>query len=392
VQGPHRCPQLLEQVVADLALGDLVQRAAVNLVHDQQHRSVGRPDDPVDRRHVDACPLRHDREQGLMLDGLLERGRWPGVADVLEPDRPVGPVQQVGVPLVGAVGLDEQPAPVVGDRGERPRAPRLDVGLPDRGDRQAGRAELGRDRAGSRAPVGHARRHAHAQARQCSRGSGDRQFHRQGRAGEQPRHARPQHEAQGRAAPSPAQPRHHRDADGNRGGRQGRVGERGSGQPRPTSQVRCQRGRVAVPGQRQDRGRRGRRRAAGYRQAGQQPEPAVQPGGDQDGRRAGAHRHLDQADQRLGGLAAPEQGQHRRPAAEQAPAGDRDRDQQHGEQSGAADQDDDIAGVPDAGLRQPQRDRITGDDRLSHGRSAGRAAGRDESARRVRRRRQRRWA
>jgi hypothetical protein len=57
-----------------------------------------------------------------MLDRLEERCRRPGVADVPQPHRPVRPVQQVRVALVGTQRLDEQPPPVLGDRRERPRA------------------------------------------------------------------------------------------------------------------------------------------------------------------------------------------------------------------------------------------------------------------------------
>ena len=70
-----------------------------------------------------------------MLDGLDERGGGPGVADVAQPDEPVSAVQQVGVPLIRAEDLDEQPLSALGGRDERPRALRLDPSRLDAGHR-----------------------------------------------------------------------------------------------------------------------------------------------------------------------------------------------------------------------------------------------------------------
>ena len=57
-----------------------------------------------------------------MLDRVEERRGGPRVADIPQPYRPVRPVQQVGVALIRAQGLDEQPPAVRRDRRERPRA------------------------------------------------------------------------------------------------------------------------------------------------------------------------------------------------------------------------------------------------------------------------------
>jgi hypothetical protein len=50
-----------------------------------------------------------------MLDRVQERRGGPGVAEIPQPHRPVSParpVQQIGVALVRAQGLDEQPSAV----------------------------------------------------------------------------------------------------------------------------------------------------------------------------------------------------------------------------------------------------------------------------------------
>ena len=78
------------------------------------------PDDPVDSGCGNPGPFGHQSDQGLMLDRVHERRGGPGVADVPQPHRPVRPVQQVGVTLVRAQGLDEQPPAVRRDRRERP--------------------------------------------------------------------------------------------------------------------------------------------------------------------------------------------------------------------------------------------------------------------------------
>ena len=79
-----------------------------------------------------------------MLDRVQERRRGPGVADIPQPHRPVRPVQQVGVALVRAQGLDEQPPAVRRDRRERARAPGLDLGRADGLHRQARVPQRGR--------------------------------------------------------------------------------------------------------------------------------------------------------------------------------------------------------------------------------------------------------
>ena len=120
VQPGHGRPESLQQVVGDLPGREQVQRAPRHQVHDQRRGAAGCHDDTVHPRHVDARPFGQQRQQRLVLDGLPQRGGGSPVAHALEPDGPVGPVQQVGLTLIRAERLDEQPPPVRGDRGERP--------------------------------------------------------------------------------------------------------------------------------------------------------------------------------------------------------------------------------------------------------------------------------
>jgi hypothetical protein len=103
-----------------------------------------------------AGSLGHRADESLVLDRPDDRGRGPGVADVAQPGEPVRPVEQVGVPLIGAEGLDEQPPPVIGDGHERPRTLRDDPGRLDGGDGQRAGPQRGRDPLGSDPSVRHA--------------------------------------------------------------------------------------------------------------------------------------------------------------------------------------------------------------------------------------------
>ncbi len=112
VQPVYFGPQPLEEVVADPLRRELAERAAVHPVHDQQRGPVAGLDHPVDAGDADAGPLGHHADEGLVLDRPDDRRGGPGVTDVAQPGEPVGPVEQVGVTLIRAEGLDEQPPPV----------------------------------------------------------------------------------------------------------------------------------------------------------------------------------------------------------------------------------------------------------------------------------------
>ena len=69
VQLAHLRPQPCEQLVADPAGWQPVQRAAVDPRHDEQ-RGVPGPDDPVDAGCGNPGAFGHQSDQGLMLDGV----------------------------------------------------------------------------------------------------------------------------------------------------------------------------------------------------------------------------------------------------------------------------------------------------------------------------------
>jgi hypothetical protein len=186
VQLAHLCPQPREQVVAELAGGQPVKRAAVGPGLHEQH-GVSGPDDPVDTGCGNPGPFGHQLDEGLMLNRVKERRGGPGVADIPQPYRPVRPVQQVGVALIRAQGLDEQHPAVRRDRRERSRAPGLDLGRTDRLHRQARVAQHGRDPGGPDPPVRDTERHQHRRADRDPGGEGQEQLHRQDRAGQEPR-------------------------------------------------------------------------------------------------------------------------------------------------------------------------------------------------------------
>ena len=147
--------------------GELAERAAVHPVHDQQRGPAAGLDHPVDAGDADACPLGHHADESLVLDRPDDRGRGPGVADVAQPGEPVRPVEQVGVPLIRAEGLDEQPPPVIGDGHERPGALRLDA-WPARRRRRAARRTAARPRSHRIRSAGRARRRRRARPRRRS--------------------------------------------------------------------------------------------------------------------------------------------------------------------------------------------------------------------------------
>jgi len=206
VQLVHLGPQPHEQVICDLAGRKLLQRAAVHPVQDQQRGIPAGHDDTVDAGHPYAGPLRHDAGQGLVLDCLEERRGRPGVPDTAQASEPVCPVEQVSVPLIGADGLDEQRAAVLGDGCERPRALRLHGGRRDGADLQAGGAGRVGDAGGRDPPVWPAERDQPGGAQGDPGGECECHGDRLHRAGDQQRHTRCGERDPGRPAPGAAQP------------------------------------------------------------------------------------------------------------------------------------------------------------------------------------------
>ena len=166
-----------------------------------------------------------------MLDGLEQRGRGPGVADAAQPDAAPGPVQQVGVPLIGAENLHEQAIPVAGGRLERPRSLRSAQRPGHLADRHAARTQRRCHPGGTHPPVRHAERHQQPGPHGHPGGQRQHQLQRQQAAGDQPGHADQQQRGPGRPAPRPAQPRRRGHRDRRQSRQHGRIGEARAGQP-----------------------------------------------------------------------------------------------------------------------------------------------------------------
>jgi hypothetical protein len=308
-------------------------------------------------RHRDTGPLGHHRQQRLMLDGLEKRRRGPGVADAAQPDAAVGPVQQVGVPLVRAENLHEQGLPVAGHRLERPRSLRGGERPAHLADRHATRAK-GRCHPGrAHPPVRHPERHQQAPSHRDPGGQRQHQLHGQQPAGDQPGRADQQQRGPGRPAPGPAQPRRRGHRDRGQSRQDGRIGEAGAGQPGTLAQPCGQPSSAARPGQVADSGHQRRRRHEPARYSGQHPEPAVaQRGGQQHQRRRSDH-HLDQAGQHPPSRGhGPNRGDRGRSRPEQGGQQCSDHDSD-GQYRGCGDQADHIARMPVPRRRQDQAPR-----------------------------------
>ena len=284
-----------------------------------------------------------------MLDGLEQRGRGPGVADAAQPDAAPGPVQQVGVPLIGAENLHEQAIPVAGGRLERPRSLRSAQRPGHLADRHPARAQRRCHPGGTHPPVRHPEHHQQPGPHGHPGGQRQHQLQRQQPAGDQPGHADQQQHGPGRPAPRPAQPRRRGHRDRRQSRQHGRIGEARAGQPGTLAQPR---GRGAArPGQVGDPGHQGRRGREPARHGGQHPEPAIPQRGDQQHQGRRRDHHLDQAGQHLPGLSRrPDPGdRRRRPEQGRQQHSDHDRGGQH---QGRRDQPDHIARMPVPRRRQ----------------------------------------
>ncbi len=352
VQPVYFGPQPTEELVADLLYGEITERAAVYPLHDQQCRPAVSLDHPVDAGDADTGPLGHRADESLVLDRPDDRGGGPGVADVAQPGEPVSAVEQVGVTLVGAEGLDEQPPPVIGDGHERPGALRRDPGWLDGGDGQPGGSQRGRDPRGSDPPIGHAEGDEYGRTDSHPGGERENQFGRQDSTGDQPGRACGTQRDPCCPAPRTAQPRCCGHGDRCRRGEQGRAGKRGAGQP-GAMPGRCRyRVRVLVAGQVQGACQHGASRDGACREAGQQAEPAM-PSDGCDGRGGREDEcHLHQAGQQPSGRVRSEPGHGGRTGTDQPTGGHRDRDEHPGQDQSAADQADDIARMTVTSRRQ----------------------------------------
>ncbi len=278
-----------------------------------------------------------------MLDRRQQRGRGPGVADTAQPDAAIGPVQQVGVPLVRAEDLDEQGSSVVGHRLERPRALRVAQGPGHPTDGHATRAQRRCHPGAAHPPVRHSEHHQQTRPHRDPGGQGQHQLHGQQAAGDQPGHAGQQQRGPDRPAPRPAQPRRRGHRNRREPREDGRIGEARAGQPGTLAQPR---GRGAArPGQISNSRHQGRRCREPARHGGQDPEPAVPQRGDQQHQGRRRDRHLDQASQHLTSRGRQPNPGDRGSRAEQGreQRDDYGRDSEH---PGGGDQADHIARMP----------------------------------------------
>ena len=186
VQCGHLAPQLLQHLVGHPVVGEVRQTGAVDEVHHQHHRAVRALDDTVDRRGVHAGALRHHPDQRLMFDGLLQRGGRTHVADVAQSNRPVDPIEEIGVTLVLAEDLDEEPIAL------RVRHHEWAGALAAHGDERSGQhgeaagLECGHHLLRTGATIGSTERDEQAGADGDADCECDDQLHRQHRAGNQP--------------------------------------------------------------------------------------------------------------------------------------------------------------------------------------------------------------
>ena len=284
-----------------------------------------------------------------MLHGPQQRGRGPGVADAAQPDAAPGPVQQVGVPLIGAENLHEQAVPVAGGHRERPRSLRSAQRPGHLADRHAARAQRRGHPRRSHPPVRHPERHQQARPHAHPGGQRQHQLHRQQPAGDQPRRADQQQRHPARPAPRPAQPRRRGHRDRRQPRQHGRIGKARAGQPGTLAQP-SRRG-AARPGQEGNPRHQGRRRREPARHRNQHPEPAIPQGGGQQHQGRRHDHHLDQAGQHPPGLSRrPDPGDRRaRPEQGRQQRSDHDR---HGQHQGRHDQPDHIARMPVPRRRQ----------------------------------------
>ena len=101
----HRWIELLE----------LVEPVSVDILHRDDHRSVGQRGQGLEIGAAHAAPAGEQEEQALVLDVALERCDGPLVGGVAQDRRAIAAVQQVGIAGVAGVHLDER-RPAVGQR------------------------------------------------------------------------------------------------------------------------------------------------------------------------------------------------------------------------------------------------------------------------------------
>ena len=134
----HLLPQRCEQPIVDVLGREGVERPAHHPALGQERVTRPRVDGQHHRGRLHACPLREQRDVGLVLDLALGRRERRFVLELAVHQRAPRLEQRVGVALLAADDLDEQLVTALGGHEERSGAPCV-----DRGRRHRDRAEPG---------------------------------------------------------------------------------------------------------------------------------------------------------------------------------------------------------------------------------------------------------
>ncbi len=124
VEQDHLVPDGVEESVVDRVGIDLVEWASADILHRQHHRAVGELRQAAEVGAGSAAAMGEHEQERLVLDLVVE-GRRVVVGRVTQQQRAVPAVEQIGVPAVAAVDLDELavPSPAVRDRYSCDRPP-----------------------------------------------------------------------------------------------------------------------------------------------------------------------------------------------------------------------------------------------------------------------------
>ena len=293
-------PGGIEQVGVDLVGRQLVEGMALDVVEDQSRRAVVERAQRGHRRTGHPGPPGQHGQQRLMLDRRLHRGWRRAVTGSPQHRQPVGPVQQVAVPAVLAVDLDEGPAAFGGGHVEELGSPARCPHQHQTAHVEAGLAEGGLDGPQIRASVGGAERQQHGGPHEGTEDGGHGQRRATGAARHQ--HHQQQHGDGhvGGLAPGPTEPGLAHGHGRHGAGQDGQRGEPGREQPGvPGDRPRRAGGELEelVEPQGGHRSQRG-----GQDQRPQPPPPLLHDQPQGDGHRHDDGDHLAERQRRLADL------------------------------------------------------------------------------------------
>ena len=113
VEQDHLVPDGVEESIVDRVGIDLVEWASADIVHRQHHRAVGELRQAAEVGAGSAAAMSEHEQERLVLDLVLESRRVV-VGRVTQQQRAVPAVEQIGIPAVAAVDLDELALTVAG--------------------------------------------------------------------------------------------------------------------------------------------------------------------------------------------------------------------------------------------------------------------------------------